>query len=88
MKQAEKKVIGRPKLKPEERRKEIEVTLRRETIELARGIGGNVSRGIEMAVEYYWQKLMKEHNPSKPLISQPPKRTFRNPALYSKPKRP
>lgn len=46
-------------MKAEDRRQAIEVTLRSETIEQARAIGGNVSRGIEMAIYEYARMLEK-----------------------------
>ncbi len=72
MKQAKKKSVGRPKLKAEDRRQAIEVTLRSETIEQARAIGGNVSRGIEMSVMHYWRGIQPDRFSIKPLIPQPP----------------
>jgi post-segregation antitoxin (ccd killing protein) len=54
MKKAKKKSVGRPKMRPEDRRQAIEVTLHSDTIEQARAIGGTVSRGIEMSVTEYW----------------------------------
>lgn len=62
MKQAKKKSVGRPKLKEADRRKAIEVTLHRDTIDQARAIGGTVSRGIEMSVTEYWNVIQ----PAKP----------------------
>ena len=66
MKQAKKKVMGRPKLRPEQRRQAIEVTLRGETIEQARAIGGTVSRGVEMAVTEYWDRIQPAKAKRKP----------------------
>jgi hypothetical protein len=55
-------------MRPEERRKAIEVTLHSATIEQARAIGGTVSRGIEMSVTEYWAGI------------QPPTKAKRKPS--------
>lgn len=57
MSKVKKKGPGRPKLRPEHRRRAIEVTLLPTTIEEARAIGGTVSQGIEMAVHEYSRRL-------------------------------
>jgi hypothetical protein len=53
---------GRPPLPDQERREVVSVRLRKETVEQARAIGGNVTRGIEMSVTEYWAGIQ----PAKP----------------------
>jgi post-segregation antitoxin (ccd killing protein) len=64
MKTAKKKP-GRPKMDPELRGRPIEVYLRETTIERARAIGGNVSRGIDMAVTEYWNGIQPKRRATK-----------------------
>lgn len=68
------KSVGRPKLKEEDRRQAIEVTLQRDTIEQARAIGGTVSRGIEMSVTHYWRGIQRSRRSNQPLIAEVPQK--------------
>lgn len=57
---AKKKGPGRPKLSPEQKGRGIELYLKQSTIDTAEAIGGNVSRGVEMAVREYWNSIQPQ----------------------------